>query len=325
MSTQGQSLVTIDKERRIGAALSVSMKIANAKFGGKRFKFWHLDANAGSGWNDEVSVPGSPVVFWQAARQYLPDMIPAPFFCDHTQDTMKALQRQLDDDARAQSFLIPGDNEEAIDVFAESIRRSGENPGYAVGTMLIDPNGYFYRSADGTGAPVKPLQWFCREFPRIDLILNLNMRTFHMQRAHGHAVLPPREVLNGLGKSNWLVCQARRGNARFLLAIGRNVSTGDHRSLGLHASTSEIGRAILDAETKQGTLFDVRDLSGLPRPSGVPRGAVGGVAPDRRALRLRRASNGGPPPAVSALGDVRRAIEPAADLPCLPLSGAREA
>lgn len=65
---QGQSLATIDKERRIGAALSVGMRIASKAFGGKGYRYWHLDANSGSGHNGTVNTDGSPLVFWQIAN-----------------------------------------------------------------------------------------------------------------------------------------------------------------------------------------------------------------------------------------------------------------
>src|SRR4051812_1061599 len=83
----GQSAATIDKERRIAACLSVGMKIAEAKFGQSGFAYWHLDANAGSGWNEEVNVPGSPLVFWQVANLYLNGLGPRAFFCDRDPQT----------------------------------------------------------------------------------------------------------------------------------------------------------------------------------------------------------------------------------------------
>lgn len=243
---QGQSVATLDKERRIAACLSVTMKIADARFGARGFSYWHLDANSGSGWNETVNVPGSPLVFWQMARHRLLGLRPAPFFCDHDPAKMKTLHDRFSATADLPgSYLVPGDNEEAIEVFAECIRQA-ERPRYAVGSLLIDPNGYFYRNKDGEGAPVNAVRWFCREFPRIDLILNLNMRTYEMQRAVGHDVLPPRDLLASLGKQQWLVGKANAGQSRFLLAIGRNMSTDDHRAIGLYDSESQSGRNILD-------------------------------------------------------------------------------
>jgi len=244
---QGQSVSTIDKERRFAAAMSVSMRVANARFAGKGWRFWHFDANAGCGWNHAANVPGSPLVFWHIAHECLLGMQPAPYFCDHDPIAVEQLRSRLaGDPAAAGSILLPGDNEDGLRLFASRIRHA-ENPKFAVGAVMIDPNGYFYRSAKGIGAPVAGISAFAAEFPRIDLILNLNMRTFLLQRGAGHAVEPPRAVLDGLRKKHWLVARAG-GQSRHLLAVGRNMPTGDHRAIGFHYADSQLGRKILDVD-----------------------------------------------------------------------------
>ena len=269
---QGQSLATIDKERRIGAALSVGMRIGSSCFADKGFRYWHFDGNSGSGWNEAVNVPGSPLVFWQVAALNLKGMLPRPFFCDIDREAMRRLQVRLRETpvAAASSVLLPGDNEAALDVFAECIRKF-ENPRFALGSLLVDPNGYYYRTPKGTGAPIGALNWFCREFLRIDITLNLNVRTYQLQSKHQHNVLPPREVLSSLNKAYWLVGRARTKGGRFLQAVGRNTPTGDIKTLQLYRAESEIGQFILDwAEGKrQGELDDVSHISGLPPSSGV--------------------------------------------------------
>jgi hypothetical protein len=246
---QGQSIATVDKERRIAAAMSVSMRIANKAFGRKGYRYWHFDANAGNGWNHEVGVPGSPMVFWHVASTCLPHMEPAPFFCDRDAMAIEQLRARLGHlPAAAGSFLLPYDNEAGLTQFAATIRIS-EKPHYAVGSLIIDPNGYYYRNAKGIGAPIAGLQWFVREFPRIDIILNLNMRTFHLQRGSGHAVATPASVLASLNRKHWLVSRAG-GQSRHLLAVGRNMATGDHKALGLYDIDSDVGRKILNVDAK---------------------------------------------------------------------------
>ena len=322
---QGQSLATIDKERRIGAALAVGMQITSSNFAGKGYRYWHFDANCGPGWNDAVGVPGSPLVFWQVAEAYLSGVAPAPFFCDINREAMAELAKRLAANHTAtRSVLLPGDNQEAIEVFAECIRRS-ERPRFAVGSALIDPNGYYYRDRNGVGAPVAALDWFCREFLRIDLILNLNIRTYQLQKSQGHAVLPPRELLRSLGKKHWLVGRAYVDSARFVLAIGRNVPTRDHRSLGLFSMESPEAHAILTiAEGK--TQHDLPDVPRVFAPPGISRSSRRRNEAGRRPVsELRGAGNGSAsPPRIPALGDVRRPVEPQADLPPLPLFGARQ-
>ena len=247
---QGQSVSTIDKERRIAAALTVSMRIANAKFGGKGYRFWHFDANCGSGYNHQVNVPGSPLVFWDVKRDSLTAMDPVAHFCDRDPIAIEQLRSRLAQHPEtAGSILLNRDNQDAISIFADNIRRS-ENPKYAIGAALFDPNGYYYRSASGSGVPIEALQWFPVEFPRIDIILNLNMRTFHMQRAQGHTVIPPADVLASLNRSHWLVSRAG-GQNRHLLAVGRNMPVRDHKALGFYDHRSEEGRQILGLEVWQ--------------------------------------------------------------------------
>jgi len=254
---QGQSLATIDKERRIAAALSVGMRVASYKFADKDYRYWHFDANAGSGWNEAVNTPGSPLVFLEVAGLCLRGLRPAPFFCDIDLNAMRRLYTRLQTEEHA-SYLLPGDNQDALEVFAECIRKT-ETPRFAIGSVLVDPNGYFYRNPKGIGAPIAGLQWFCREFLRIDIILNLNVRTYQMQAAHSHNVLPPRDVLASLNKSHWLVSRAQTKGGKFLLAVGRNMPTQEHRALQLYDYRSEMGQHILDwAEGKrQGELLDV--------------------------------------------------------------------
>ena len=326
---QGQSAQTVYKERRIGAALAVGMSIASRHFGGRGYGYYHLDANAGSGWNAEYGVPGSPIMFWDIANDHLKGLKPSAFFCDISVASLSELQNRLakrpNSHELQNSIILPGNNLEALEVFSETIRQSGERPQYAIGSVLIDPNGYFYE----TGVPVALLGPFSQEFPRIDVILNLNLRTYRMQRSHGHAVLPPRDVLRSLGKAHWLVAKAVGRGTHFLTAIGRNVATGEHRSLGFYASDSVEGQAILDGLTR--SIEDERQptLPGLQRiscPPGIQGGTRGGNAASRLEVPVWQEGerSASPRRKVSPLGHVRCTMQPLANLPCLPLLGARE-
>lgn len=243
-SRQGQSISTIDKERKIAAALTVSMRIANAKFGGKGYRFWYFDANCGSGYNHQVRVPGSPLVFWDVKQQCLTAMDPVAYFCDRDIIAIQQLRERLSHQQEtAGSLVMNCDNEDGLQQFAKHVLNS-ENPKYAIGAVLLDPNGWFYRSAVGEGVPMLALQWFPAMFPRIDLILNLNMRTFYLQRGAGHSVMTPTEVLASLNRSHWLVSQAG-GQNRHLLAVGRNMEVRDHKALGFYRADSEEGQRLL--------------------------------------------------------------------------------
>jgi hypothetical protein len=247
MNGQGQSIeATVDKERCLGSALTMGMKIANAKFGGRGFPYWHCDANAGCGHNDICDVPGSPIVFHVAADACLIGMRRHAFFCDIDRAAFTELSSRLSAQWLASSYLLLGDNEDSVELFAERIRQSGDRPQYAVGSIIVDPNGYWYRNGNNEGPPIRSLLRFTAEFPRIDIILNLNARTYRLQRSKGHHVLPPREVFASLNKAHWLVRHTRHGSGNdWLLAVGRNVETGDHRKIGFHKLESVEGCEIM--------------------------------------------------------------------------------
>ena len=318
----GQSSVTIDKERRIAAALAVTMRIAGAKFGNSRYSYWHFDANAGCVWNEEVGVPGSPLVFWHNARKMLNGMRPVPFFCDHNENSMAELQTRLagNDDSARQSIIIHGDNEEGLEVFAETIRHH-ENPQHAMGTVIVDQNGYWYRDKNGVGAPVNAVTKFAREFPKIDIVLNLNAGWYGRFKSSFPGLTPSGDVLDGLGKRHWLGSMTG-GQSRFLLAVGRNLPTGDLKSLGMHDRNSPLGRSTIAREsgerTPEPSLPELPGLFGAPR---VQSGSRNCNVAQQLALRdVRSACNGSASfQRIQAMGNVRRSIEPSPDMPCLPL------
>jgi hypothetical protein len=307
---QGQSAVTLDKERRLASMLSISMRIANRKFGGKRWTYFHFDANAGCGWNAEVDVPGSPLVFWTLAEQHLTDMPIVAFFAEHNAALAAYLLRRLPARFADRSFIFKHDNETVLDVFAEYIRRR-ERAAYAVGSIIVDPNGWFYRSAKGEGAPVDGLRRFAREFPRIDIALNLNARSYRLLLANGQQVEPPRAIMRAL-KAHWLVGRTQHGGNEYLLAFGRNMAAGGHAAVGMHRLDSPAGHAIVNRVEggRQGDFVNAGlwQLPGIPGPSGVSRGSRGGAAQSQLPLPLWGAGdrNPSPPRPLSPVGNVRR-------------------
>jgi hypothetical protein len=240
--SQGQSRATIDKERCIASAFAISMKIVNGKFGHSPFTFFHLDTNAGSGFNKDVNVEGSPIVFHRMADLYLPDMKREAFFCDVDEAAMRGLHSRLTDDWNKRSYLFQRDNEEVVQMFDERIRLSRERPEHVLGSVIVDPNGYWYRSKDGIGPPTKALIEFTRRYPKIDIILNLNTRWHRLADGHDwYDGIPPRQVLASLNKKHWLIKRTQYGGNEYLLAVGRNILTGDHRAVGFHHLDSEQG------------------------------------------------------------------------------------
>lgn len=252
MTVQGQSRATIDKQRCLASALSIGLRIANSfaqKNPWSQFNFWHFDANAGSGWNQAVDVPGSPIVFHTMADEHLTKMRRAAFFCDINEKSLRELQFRLAAERNhiETSYLFHGDNTEALEVFGCRIAEV-ENPRHAIGCIIVDPNGYWYKSKEGVGAPTAAVRAFTGAFPKIDIVLNLNTRWYRMARTHpwGSAIPSPRDVLAGLNKKHWLIKRTQVGGDDFLLAVGRNTATGDHRCIGMHKAESEEGQYIFN-------------------------------------------------------------------------------
>ena len=248
-TAQGQSIATLDKERRIGSAYAVSMRVFRSKPEFiRKYRYHHLDANAGSGWNDLIGVPGSPIIFHQNADTYLREARVNAFFCDRRAEAIETLRQTLGEAPHRleRSRLLNCDNEIALQIFAEEIAKY-EDPRFAIGSVLADSNGYFFRNARGEGPPIHGLYEFARRFPRMDIVLNLNLSAYYRQRAAAHCndVAPPSEVLASLGKGCWLVAITAMPKQKFLLAVGRNVDTGGHASLGLHRLSSPRGRALM--------------------------------------------------------------------------------
>jgi hypothetical protein len=260
------SQATPDKQRGFGSAIALGMKIANGAFG--HFKpparYWCLDTNAGTGWNRKVDpnteevlidVPGSPLVFHMMADRYLPNMMRCPIFCERDGSALAELRQRLIDlryedrsPGGIRSKLFQGDNEVAVQMLAESIRRHERKPEFATGCVIVDPNGCWYRGKDNNGPPVSGLTALSREFPRIDLILNLNIRSHHLNRSYdwGSGIPSFRELfVDVLRKKHWLVKRTQvRGNG-YLLAVGRNMTTGAHPSLGMFDINSDAGKEIM--------------------------------------------------------------------------------
>jgi hypothetical protein len=249
-NTQGQSCATIDKQRRISSALAVSMRIADgwASKKKRRFTYWHFDANCGSGHNDDFDVPGSPIVFHAMADKHLKWMDRKAFFCDIHEGRIAELKDRLYDNELhfLRSTLLPGDNETALDFFRKSICTYERNPQFAMGTMLFDPNGYWYRGQDKNGPPIDGVHSFVRDFPRIDIVLNLNTRQYKLQGAHpwSSGTPSPRELLASL-KQYWLVGLTQKSGNQFLLAVGRNMETNGHPGVKLFDIRSEEGQEIM--------------------------------------------------------------------------------
>lgn len=194
--------------------------------------YWHIDLNAGSGFNILSDCPGSPIVFLNAAQAAGRSF--CALFCDNDPDAVAQLGERLAH--RVEQFdsstiaIRCQDNAIALGEFADWIYQVEPRPQFAHGTVLCDPNG-------SRAFPTQALIDFTQKFPRIDMILNVNFTLFAMIRnCKGNPKTPgfdnfpdPRDVV-GLRpfKTNWLVRNPPPGGhgQNFCIFFGRNTDKG---------------------------------------------------------------------------------------------------
>lgn len=249
---QGQSDATKYKEAKFESVFNINMKILNAKLPGK--VYWHLDANCGSGLNEKVGIPGSPLVFHWATDRHLSSMRVASFFCDINSAAIDELKLRIEQKYLCNSTFWNEDNERCVSEFGNIIRKY-DNPVYAKGSILIDLNGWYYRNRDGQGPPVNSIKDFSREFKGIDIIINANLLSYRRMLGVRRkemlfpGLLSPNDVLSSIHKNSWLVGKTEAAHGgEWLVAVGRNLETKEHRAQGLFHSYGEIGQKILLSE-----------------------------------------------------------------------------
>jgi len=235
-SGQGQGDHTEDKQRGLGAAFSINLRIFREKFGNTRFNYWHFDLHAGSGHNDEADCTGSPISFIRAAEYCGVEKFFAGF-CEVRKDAVtQLLARPEMQDMRG--YVFHGDNREFISAIPDLIAARGENPAFAVGSVLADPN--------GSGIPIRELAALNKACPRLDVFINWSATSNkrHRGRFGEESCLSLSEAIAALGKRHWLIRQPR-GAFQWTLLFGRNIATGDHRAMGIYDLRSAKGEEIL--------------------------------------------------------------------------------
>lgn len=238
VAKQGQSDATEWKERGLQAAFKVNIDVFKAKKFDQKYTYWHFDLNCGSGQNEEVGCIGSPLAFLNAAHNADLESYFAGF-CDINADSLELLQERKAVKEDARSFLFHGDNASLIEAIPDLIRAKGENPQFAMGMVLSDPN--------NSDVPFDQLAWLSSVCPRIDFVINWNARLFKLYQAHDwgkdrHTLASAMRMFN---KAHWLIRQPQ-GNWRWTLLIGRGMRINDHRAMGFFHLDSDTGRRIFN-------------------------------------------------------------------------------
>lgn len=252
--TQGQSTKTISKEVGFRDALGVAM----APVAGSTRSYYHFDMHAGSGENDTSKCSGSPKVAIEAADAYgITDY--HFFFCDNDYAAMKQLIRRPWFRENERCYPVFGDNKDGLRLFAKFIR-SHENPRFAVGSIIFDPNGWLNE--------INILHDFAAEFPNIVIIANGSVRTRLLIQSQIEKRLgkwkdkfnPDIESLAVLlSRKYWMVRDINYGGSGhgFVMVIGRN-KPYEECEVGFHRLISIPGQRIVNKTRRFAVVSDGR-------------------------------------------------------------------
>ncbi len=294
MTKQGQGLATEDKQRGFQSQIHITAKVM-MKPNLRRYPYFHADLNCGKGMNEDVGCIGSPLAFWYAMQAVGKTDFHA-FFCDRNEDNIRDLMACTPIGKSERCYCFHGNNGGLLPVFGEFIAqpRNGlpSNPKKAMGTVLVDPNGWFDFKGRGVDryaeVPHEALIDFFKIHRRIDLILNLNVRTYWLGKGNidqnkkgwnGKFWPPVDEILKIFNKDHWLIkYTAPPVGDPFVLLFGRNLRIKEHRNLGLYYADEQEGQAIVDyiekripKEALNKILNAEKDPDLLASLSGIPR------------------------------------------------------
>jgi hypothetical protein len=246
---QGQGPTTRHKERIYGSIFKINRDIAKRIC--KRFPYIHVDLNSGSGYNEDRKCDGSPVVFHDLVASGSMDF--RMIACDIDPQAVDTLRsRELAGDNRVD--IVCCDNKEIFPLVEQRIRETQGRPYMATGSVVLDPNGYLHRKQ----TPVDELMAFAQKYPRMDMILNLNIRDY--LRVVGLRAKPtstkwhsmfwphPKELPELFHREFGLVAIRKPVNGTgdaFITLVMRNYQAGDHQKLGLYDFTRDTGKQML--------------------------------------------------------------------------------
>lgn len=231
---QGQGFGTEWKEEGLGAIFNIGLDISKG-YKVRQYPYWHLDLHSGCGWNEKMECIGSPLAFYTEAlasgRRF------RAYFNDANAEACEDLRRRLalhpKPSPRSGFHVSDMDAALFLQHMANVIRREEAVPRFAIGSLLFDPNGW--NSSEDRLWPV--LQQFAADYPRIDIILNINASLQARMRGcrkDGQEPFMRRpDIINmpaALSRPFWIVRnKPRHAGEKFILLVGRSIEAGRGR------------------------------------------------------------------------------------------------
>lgn len=220
----------------------------------------HVDLHAGSGFNEDIKVLGSPVIFCEEATKL---GCRWKLFCA---EFNKGRCQQLADRLCSYPDAYPfcGNNEELCYLVPDLLRESGISPSRAVGTVLIDPNGCTDKKRGSAVVPQIPwdgLEYLFNACPRLDCLFNFPGTAMQrIQHMNHKDWVHLNELPERLNKTHWYIREPLP-TWKFTAMCGRNTDRVKCLS-GFAPFNSERGRTYRDKCMMTVDEFNTRPLVG---------------------------------------------------------------
>ncbi len=243
---QGQSDTTEKKERDLETVF-VLQNIYFNRFKSKnpsqrnKFPYFHFDCHAGSGINEDVGVIGSPLLFREIAIQQGAKFIMVAIEKNEERGLLLANRLKLFPNC----FVQIGDNKELVESIPSIIRRFGDNPSFAFGSVLIDPNSP--KDLNEPSIPWDGLRELGRVCPKVDVVFNFPGTAMKRIRCtfgtENRYFVDLDKLPNRLRKKHLLIREPI-GRTHFTLVVGRNYDYGDWKNRGFYDWNSREGKRL---------------------------------------------------------------------------------
>jgi len=243
---QGQSYITEEKARGLTAIFKQQLSVFSVKVPWQAV-YLHIDMHAGCGWNHDVGVIGSPVLFAEIATE-----MNVPFFMVAVEKN-KSLAHQLEyalSPYRANVTVIAKDNADVCDELPGIVARRYKRPDSVVGSVLIDPN---TPHSIKSGLPWGQFANVFQQFKRMDALFNFPGTSMKRIKHYDAEYVCIADVPRLLNKPHWMI-RKPMGSQQFTMLVGRQCELKECKNIDLVNWNSEVGmeyRKLAELTTKR--------------------------------------------------------------------------